>query len=448
MLKDKSFRSYAQASHINNLPQKTKDVNMLYKSCVSICKTYIIHILNRIRGIPKCLPQPSLPSLIQKINTAGSSSSTSKATFGIHISDNPFPSSPTPTLLNRCRRPFQILGQLSKTHAKVVWGVEQGGWGLTIKSRDPKGPKVRLSPQICSLLLFGKCLAWVYACCTWFSGWEGGSSSSISKATFGIQHREPFPSSPTPTHPAKSIPETSDFGPMVQHSREGSLGWNKGVRGGSTIKSRDPKVQKCVSPQICSFITFWKVLSLVVMLLHLVQWLGKGEKKLTPQDLSSSISKATFGIHTRENPFSIQPFTLPPAKSMQETALDFGSMVQDSREGGLGWWNMWWSMIKSRDPKGPKVLTPQDLLPPYQKQHLEFIPERTISVQSTPTPAKSMTETASDFGSMVQDSREGCLEGGIRVAKGSTMKSRDPKGPKVRLSPKSVLYYFSVRCLA
>ncbi|GIY42951.1 hypothetical protein CEXT_571871 [Caerostris extrusa] len=119
--------------------------------------------------------------------------------------------------------------------------------------------------------------------------------------------------------------------------------------------------------------------------------------------------KAAFGI-IPESTFSIQPFTLPPAKSMPETASDF-------------WVN------------GPR-LTRRDLLPTYQKQHLKFISEREPPFRPalTPTPAKSMPETASDFGS--RPCREGSLgEGGKPRGWGSTIKSRDLKGPKVHLSP-------------
>ncbi|GIX88329.1 hypothetical protein CEXT_550861 [Caerostris extrusa] len=114
------------------------------------------------------------------------------------------------------------------------------------------------------------------------------------------------------------MPETvSDFGSIVQDSREGSLGCGT-RRVGLTIKSRDPKGPKVrLSPQICSFITFRKVLSLGFILAALGSVVGKGGS-------SSSISKATFGIHNRENPFPSSPTPTHPAKSIPKTFQIFG----------------------------------------------------------------------------------------------------------------------------
>ncbi|GIY19240.1 hypothetical protein CDAR_305081 [Caerostris darwini] len=196
--------------------------------------------------------QKAIQECIAKdVTFRGSSSSISKATFGIHTRENPFP-----TLAKSMPKTISDFGSMVQDSREgklgVVWN--RGIFFLHVKSN------------------------------IWNS-----------------YQREPFPSSPTATS-AKSIPETvSDFGPMVQDSREGSLGWNKGagVGSGATIKSRDPK-----------------------------------GPKINTAGSSSSISKATFGIHTRENPFPTSP-TPTLAKSMPETASDFGSMVQDSREGKL-----------------------------------------------------------------------------------------------------------------
>ncbi|GIX97192.1 hypothetical protein CEXT_130331 [Caerostris extrusa] len=52
-------------------------------------------------------------------------------------------------------------------------------------------------------------------------------------------------------------------------------------------------------------------------------------KRLTPQDLLPHISKATFEIHIRENPFPSSP-TPPPLLNRCRRPLgqDFGSSVQ------------------------------------------------------------------------------------------------------------------------
>ncbi|GIX88326.1 hypothetical protein CEXT_550841 [Caerostris extrusa] len=65
-------------------------------------------------------------------------------------------------------------------------------------------------------------------------------------------------------------------------------------------------------------------------------------QKIKTAGSSSSISNATFGIHTREKPF--RPVLHHPAKLMPETASDFGSMVQDSREGCLEG-GIWWRRV-------------------------------------------------------------------------------------------------------
>ncbi|GIX88328.1 hypothetical protein CEXT_550851 [Caerostris extrusa] len=131
-----------------------------------------------------------------------------------------------------------------------------------------------------------------------------GSSSSISKATFEIHTREPFPIQPF-TLPLQNRYRRHRFGSMVQDSREGGLGWNIGS-GWSMINHAIPKVQKCVSPQICSIITFWKVLSLGVMLLHLVQWLGREKEIILMSRCSKKGSLGYFYFF----PFIILAWTL------------------------------------------------------------------------------------------------------------------------------------------